>query len=201
MTNIPAGWYNDGNGAQRYWDGAAWTEHVAPAVLAPPLASAVPAATGHHGTGANAVRRRRLWPWITAAAVVVVVALAVVTVVIVHIAGGLRNNPEQAVTDWDKAWTSADCDLYMAATTIDYRTRSETTDCDTFVADAQAYMEGFQSYRTEVTSSDVLGNSATITTTETSVATNGETFVDEWSYLVVRNGDTWAIDDAEPLAD
>ena len=26
----PAGWYDDGSGRQRYWDGAAWTEHFAP---------------------------------------------------------------------------------------------------------------------------------------------------------------------------
>lgn len=25
-----AGWYPDGNGGQRYWDGSAWTEHTAP---------------------------------------------------------------------------------------------------------------------------------------------------------------------------
>lgn len=26
----PAGWYDDGSGRQRYWDGAQWTEHFAP---------------------------------------------------------------------------------------------------------------------------------------------------------------------------
>ena len=29
-TTTPAGWYNDGSGRQRYWDGAQWTEHFAP---------------------------------------------------------------------------------------------------------------------------------------------------------------------------
>lgn len=24
MTNIPAGWYDDGRGQRRYWDGSAW---------------------------------------------------------------------------------------------------------------------------------------------------------------------------------
>ncbi|WP_430645234.1 DUF2510 domain-containing protein [Agromyces sp. GXS1127] len=29
-TSAPAGWYDDGRGQQRYWDGAQWTEHTAP---------------------------------------------------------------------------------------------------------------------------------------------------------------------------
>ena len=29
-TNAPAGWYDDGRGQRRYWDGSQWTEHTAP---------------------------------------------------------------------------------------------------------------------------------------------------------------------------
>jgi hypothetical protein len=29
-TNVPAGWYDDGQGQRRYWDGTQWTEHTAP---------------------------------------------------------------------------------------------------------------------------------------------------------------------------
>lgn len=31
----PAGWYDDGSGRQRWWDGEQWTEHVAPVVETP----------------------------------------------------------------------------------------------------------------------------------------------------------------------
>jgi uncharacterized RDD family membrane protein YckC len=46
MSTAPAGWYPDPRspGRQRYWDGAAWTEHVAPAVTAPTEATAPPPA-------------------------------------------------------------------------------------------------------------------------------------------------------------
>ena len=29
-TRAPAGWYEDGSGGRRYWDGDAWTQYVAP---------------------------------------------------------------------------------------------------------------------------------------------------------------------------
>jgi len=39
VTTTPAGWYDDGHGAIRWWDGVRWTEHTrpaeAPAVAAP----------------------------------------------------------------------------------------------------------------------------------------------------------------------
>ena len=53
-TTPPAGWYDDGRGALRYWDGTQWTEHTAP--LAPaaeqaayPATSADQAATTPYG--------------------------------------------------------------------------------------------------------------------------------------------------------
>ena len=53
MTTTPPGWYDDGHGAMRWWDGARWTEHVAapdPVLAEPasdPHALATDAATLH----------------------------------------------------------------------------------------------------------------------------------------------------------
>lgn len=46
MSNIPAGWYDDGQGGQRWWDGTQWTEHTQPGPSAPaaPESPARPAA-------------------------------------------------------------------------------------------------------------------------------------------------------------
>jgi hypothetical protein len=42
MSTTPAGWYDDGTGVQRWWDGNVWTEHVAS-----PTATEVTHAAGH----------------------------------------------------------------------------------------------------------------------------------------------------------
>ncbi|KJQ54601.1 DUF2510 domain-containing protein [Microbacterium sp. SA39] len=41
----PAGWYDDGSGRQRWWDGQQWTEHFAPEAPAAPESSAAPEAS------------------------------------------------------------------------------------------------------------------------------------------------------------
>lgn len=53
MTTTPPGWYDDGHGAMRWWDGAQWTEHVAqpdpePSADAPTEAEIVAASAAEH---------------------------------------------------------------------------------------------------------------------------------------------------------
>jgi hypothetical protein len=36
MTNAQAGWYDDGSGTMRWWDGTAWTSEVQPAAAPTP---------------------------------------------------------------------------------------------------------------------------------------------------------------------
>ena len=59
MTTTPPGWYDDGHGAMRWWDGAQWTEHVAqpdpePSADAPTEAEIVAASVREDETDAAA---------------------------------------------------------------------------------------------------------------------------------------------------
>lgn len=36
MTTTPPGWYDDGSGRRRWWDGVQWTDHFEPTPAAPP---------------------------------------------------------------------------------------------------------------------------------------------------------------------
>ncbi|PRB63062.1 DUF2510 domain-containing protein [Microbacterium sp. MYb45] len=44
MSTTPAGWYDDGSGRQRWWDGEQWTEHFAPDATAAADAESAPVA-------------------------------------------------------------------------------------------------------------------------------------------------------------
>jgi hypothetical protein len=108
MSGIAAGWYDDGHGAIRYWNGDAWTEHVAPEqhvapATAPAQASVAPAvARADQPTDQPAApsfpspdpttmlvpppapRRRRVWPWVVGGvAAVVLVGGGIVGAVVV----------------------------------------------------------------------------------------------------------------------
>ncbi|WP_449408592.1 DUF2510 domain-containing protein [Microbacterium maritypicum] len=57
----PAGWYDDGSGRQRWWDGTQWTEHFAPAAEPAAPAEATPAAEETEATIASAAAVETSW--------------------------------------------------------------------------------------------------------------------------------------------
>lgn len=52
--STPAGWYDDGSGRQRWWDGSQWTENYAPAGDDVPSGDSSPSAPGPDATTAPA---------------------------------------------------------------------------------------------------------------------------------------------------
>jgi hypothetical protein len=57
----PAGWYDDGSGRQRWWDGTQWTEHFAPVAEPAAPAQATPAAEETEATIASAAAVETSW--------------------------------------------------------------------------------------------------------------------------------------------
>lgn len=93
----PAGWYPQGDGQQRYWDGYRWTDQVAPGPMGGPGPGYVPSQMGGpapmYGAPGTAPSSSRKGCWIAAIVVLVLVlgGLATCTVVVKRAADGLTS--------------------------------------------------------------------------------------------------------------
>lgn len=89
-TRPAAGWYPDpaGSGGRRWWDGAQWTDHMAPAVVPPTPAPVVAPAVR------SPRRRRPAWEWV----VVGVAALVIVSLVVAVVALAVDRGDSSSAT-------------------------------------------------------------------------------------------------------
>jgi len=99
----------------------------------------------------------------------------------------LSSTPEKTVRDYQRAWDTSDCELFVDTTTEKYRNGATCTDFQ------QAVAQGVSEHDYEVTSVETDGDRATVVIHETagsgtSTATATTTF-----QLVKRDGD-WRID-------
>ncbi|WP_243074133.1 DUF2510 domain-containing protein [Microbacterium sp. SS28] len=219
MSSTPPGWYDDGHGARRWWNGVGWTEHVesaAPASLATP---GPPAGPGYPPV--TPAKKSRLWIVWTVLGVVALGAVIAAIVLIPMALAGLMgasggdgggvepSTPDEAaavetVRQYDQAWQQVDCDLFLAVTTEEFRDELELPDCAAFVDSAQYFVDSTSDYVVEVTGTSTDGDVITVFTTETfmsSVDDDGEPLdepapgEDRWEYYLISSGDAWVIDD------
>ncbi|MBU4465452.1 MAG: DUF2510 domain-containing protein, partial [Actinobacteria bacterium] len=180
MSTTPAGWYDDGHGAWRWWDGAAWTAHVQ---TQSPVSTAVEAAQ-------PAKPRLRIVFVVLGAVVVVGIVLATILAVTVFGFLGSRSGgtaigedadvraAESAVVLYDESWSTADCAKYQQSTTADFRDAAGLADCASFTTLADQVSASTDGYTVTVsTSAAEADGSVSVRTTET------------YSSLYDQNGD------------
>ncbi len=205
MAFLPPGWFDDGAGQLRWWDGQAWTEHTAP--LAPPTAP----------------RPRRVGWWIAGGAAALVFALvAVVAVVGVGTWVGsvlddrravstdtTASEPDLAVEGLQEAFLDGDCDRMRDTTTPAFRSDSGWTDCGAFHDDVAASSELCEpGYELGPTALDAAAQPAdtvrieVIVTCSWNFDENGDLVDDPytdrvpWVYSLVEAGGAWRVDEA-----
>lgn len=218
MTSTPPGWYDDGHGAQRWWDGVRWTENVQPtAAPADPVVTLRDAAAPAYPAAPPPRQKSNLWiVWVVIG--VLVLGLVITAIVLIPMllggffagSGDEPSDPDEraalaAVDLWDEAWDEVDCDKFFEATTEDFRAEISLADCAAFEEQAQFFTDSTDDYDVEVDSIQLEGDTIVVTTTETyetTVGEDGETLdsaehVEEtWQYYVIQVGDGWVIDDA-----
>src|SRR5699024_1480687 len=92
--HAPAGWYPQGDGTQRYWDGHQWTEHIAPYLDPAPAHPGGPAMAPPPTTEDGGHER----PWYRKKRVILPTAALVGIVAIAALSGGDGSEPTPEVT-------------------------------------------------------------------------------------------------------
>lgn len=181
----PQGWYDDGSGRQRWWDGTAWTEHFAPAA-APAVTPA--AATPHPGN--------RLALIIGAVAGGLILVIIAVLVVLSATGAFLPKTPGQAVITFNEGWDPIDCSKVQASVTEKFFDENYGT-CDEFAQFAQDFKKSVPGeYKVTVNTTDIDGTNATVRTSET-YRSEGSPRIDILDYTLVLVEDRWRISSIE----
>ncbi len=218
MTTTPPGWYDDGHGVQRWWDGNGWTQHVhAPAAPAQVEADATQIFEPG-GAPLPEAPKSRLWIlWVVLG--VVVVGLIVAAAVLIPLVIGLvtRGLTTPAVTgstaderaaiavveQYDQAGATGDCEAFLSSTTEGFRIASEIVDCATFDEAVGYFDASTDDYVLTITGVESSADDIVVQTREeyTLLIDAGtpldepQTAYSEYSYTLVEQDGEWFIDD------
>jgi hypothetical protein len=155
-----------------------------------------PAATDGDGVVATQVKRR--WPWIVGAAVAVLLIVAGILT-----AFAVRNAIDSAdattqVLRFDVAYRDTDCSLFESVTTSELRDAllGEPYDCSAWQSVAETLtVDGTYTYDMTVTGTQVNGDSATVSTSETFIGFDGSKQTVAFDYDLTRTDSGWVITD------
>ena len=210
----PAGWYDDGNGAQRYWDGANWTTHVAPAAQAvptyaraEPTYTAAPVAGATYaayyggdpfaaGSGTAGVpRKSRVGLYVgIGVGVFLIFAAMTVSAVVIFLQQKEAASPRGTFDHLVEAWQAKDCAAEYRVSLVSTEPGTTADYCDGV---DYTWVDGYQDWTIDVTSVDELSDTATVNTTETyHDLDTGEKAVETWSYNFELVAGTWYYVDA-----
>ncbi|MCR2811216.1 MULTISPECIES: DUF2510 domain-containing protein [unclassified Microbacterium] len=186
-----------------------------PAATPPGYPSGFPGGRAPSGAfiAATEPRKSKLWIlWVALGVVllgVVVLAAVLIPMVMGNLASGSASQDEAAavaaVEQYDEAWRTDDCEKFTGATTESLRTALELPDCAAFSEASQGFIASVQDYELQVTSVQSQDEQIRVETTETySSLVDAEgnptdqpvEYEDRYAYIVVPDGDGWAINEA-----
>ncbi|MBC9226324.1 DUF2510 domain-containing protein [Aeromicrobium sp. 636] len=125
----PPGWYDDGHGQLRWWDGSQWTQHTAPLaqqapqqqVAQPAQAVAQPAQAPRRTEDLVPVKRSKL-AWILPIVFVVAALVGSLSAVALWSSGAIDAEPlERTYATYTRAELTKDCATLVAVTTANFR--------------------------------------------------------------------------------
>ncbi|GAA1699658.1 hypothetical protein GCM10009808_16580 [Microbacterium sediminicola] len=243
MAQTPPGWYDDGHGALRWWDGSQWSEFThpqpqgmdvwrptrnapVPEASAEPAASTLePPATPEEPTqagifaAATEPQRSRTWiAWLVVGiGMLLIVVLAAVLIPLAILGFGRVDaqsaQPQSgeeaavvaAITGFDEAWQTSDCELFADVTTESIRAATGIVDCAEFVARTEAFRQWYSDYEIVVTDISATGTDEYTVLTHEQFQTHFENDgtpldppIEEfviYEYTLVPDDNGWAIYD------
>jgi len=204
MSQAPAGWYPQPDGTQRYWDGSAWTDHIAgepteapePVVFAssasapaPASSHAAPAAaySPPAAVGETAGSSRKVVGVVLGVVGGLVLLGIIAIVVFVVFLSKAVSGPNEAAEKMFQAWKDKDCVAEYQV--IDPEGMSQADFCNSV---DYRWTEDLGDWRISIVSTNIQNDEAVIVTKESYLYTGDTSRTEEsWEYYFRKTDRGW----------